>query len=124
MMRLIGPITVRRSKKFQWRSANRDKIYQVVLESQKVENLWLSLHAFTCLWLQTLFASLVKWYIDSSGAQRPARGPHPARDESSSGPPCPVTFRPRSTGVAGTVSNAEGFACYVMLCYMVICKAP
>src|SRR6218665_2459753 len=22
-----------------------------------------------------------------------------------------VTFRPRSTGVAGTVSNAEGFAC-------------
>src|SRR6218665_880044 len=24
---------------------------------------------------------------------------------------CTVTFRPRSTSVAGTVSNAEGFAC-------------
>src|SRR6218665_1089810 len=28
--------------------------------------------------------------VYTSGAQRPARGPHPARDESSSGPRCPT----------------------------------
>jgi len=29
---------------FQWWSANRDKIYKVVLESQKVENRWYRRH--------------------------------------------------------------------------------
>ena len=34
--------------------------------------------------------SLQRLTAYSSGAQRPARGPHPARNESSSGPPCPT----------------------------------
>src|SRR6218665_4103442 len=42
-------------------------------------------YAHTCL-LTRVHERITK----TSGAHRPARGPHPARDELSSGPPCPA----------------------------------